>query len=462
MTGKKRITLYLILLIILFINSNTSYSQDDLTFEKVDSVSYELYKNQKWSELIRFGNRALKDGMDSYGLRIRLGTAYYKVKNYFEAINNFENALDVGYEDGLIYEFLYFAYMFTGRTEDKNFVFSKLPPWKKETLRPLYNMFIDNIFAEGDMGISNDVNHFDEVNQMVTVNSYGDQVISGDYLQFHGGISQLPFNRLNVSYEYSYLNLKKNQEIYTNNAIVQSSENIDYSQTQNRFYNSIDVLAARGLVISPAAHYINIKDIERVFDSTSVLSDSIRDFHFSNKEFNKENFILSLTASKYLSRFKIAVNGSFSQLNDAHQSQFGLSFSGFPLKNNKFFAETNATLHNQDNVSNLIFTQLLGITVAKNLNLQTYASLGRIQNFNEQNGRTVYNEEDFLKFKFGSRLIYNFSYNFIATLTFDHQSRERNFTVYSVDGSSSNPFQSDSKKIDYEVIRLSAGLKFYF
>lgn len=33
--------------------------------------------------------------------------------------------------------------------------------------------------------------------------------------------------------------------------------NDDYQEIQNRFYNRFDVLAANGLVISPAGHYIS-------------------------------------------------------------------------------------------------------------------------------------------------------------------------------------------------------------
>jgi len=449
------------IMLLLFI-TNHSYSQEVLTFENVETKSYELYKNQKWNELIRLGKLAIEDRIDFYSLRIRLGTAYYKTKNYLLAIPNFEKALEIGYDDELIYEFLYYSYLFTGRTEDKNFVFSKLSGSKKKYLRPLYNSFIDNIFAESGKGLSKN-DQYDEMN-LFPANSYSEQVTSGDYFYFNAGIGQLPFDRLNVTYSYSYLDLKKKQEIYINNYSLRTNYNNEYSQNQNRFYNSIDILAGTGLLISPAAHYINTKENRLILNSEALLNDSLKNFIFSKKEVNTNNFILSLAVSKYISIFKLGINGSFSYLNEKHQSQYGLSLTSFPFGGPRFFTSTGATLHYQDKIANLLFAQLLGLTVIKNLNFQATVTIGKIKNFNEQNGRVVFKDADLVKFKFGASFIYNFSNNLAAQLTFVHQQRERNFSTYYSFEEINNAlsFQTDTKKIDYNVNAFLAGLKFYF
>lgn len=460
MISKKITRAFFIIMMILFFIQNPSYSQEELTFENVDAKSYDFYKNQKWNALIRLGEQAIEERIDFYSLRIRLGTAYYKTKNYFSAITNFEKALDIGYSDELIYEYLYYSYLFTGRIEDKSFVFSKLSDSKKNSLRPLYNSVIDNVFTEFGKGFSNDGNQFIEMKPELTENSYSKQVIFGDYYYFKATISQLPFEWLNVTYDYSYYNFNKRWETYSRRELLAYESSNDYIEKQNRFYNRLDILVAKGFIVSPAGHYINLKE-SRIRDTMVTDPSKITP---TREETNIDNFILSLAISKYISKFGVSVNGSFSYLNDKHQSQYGIEFKSYPFGSISFFTKTNATLHYQNKISNLVFTQLLGLALIKNLNFRASVTIGKIQNFNDQNGNVVFNDADFIKFKFGAALIYKLSNNLAAHLTFDHQQRERNFITYSAFTEISNPltYQTDTKKFDYKVNLLSAGIKFYF
>jgi len=459
MIKQRTITINFIIIVLFFI-SNHSYSQEELTFENVEAKSYDLYKNQKWNELIRLGELAIEDRIDFYSLRIRLGTAYYKTKNYFPAISNFEKALEIGYDDELIYEYLYYSYMFTDRIEDKNFVFSILSNSKKSQLRPLYNSVIDNVFAETGTGISDDVNQNSEVKPALSGNSFTEEVIFGDYFYFKAGIGQLPFDRLNVSYDYSYYNFKKRRETFLRQGLLNFESTDDYIQKQNRFYNSLDILIDNGFVISPAGHYINLKE-NKISDTLLTDPSTIT---YLREETSTDNFILSLAISKYISTFNLKIYGSFSYLNENHQSQYAMEFKSYPFGSANFFTKTYATLHYQDNISNLVFTQLLGLKTIKNLQLEAYASFGKINNFNEQNGYIVFNDPDLIKYKFGTMVNYSFSNNLSADFILDYQFRERVFPVYSAYKNTMNSpvYQSGSKKFDYNVIRLSAGIKFYF
>jgi len=457
---RQRIITINIFIIVLFFISNHSNSQEELTFEYVEAKSYDLYKNQKWNELIRLGKLAIEDRIDFYSLRVRLGTAYYKTINYFPAISNFEKALEIGYDDELIYEFLYYSYMFTGRIEDKNFVFSKLSNSKKTYLRPLNNSFIDNIFAEAGTGISNDGTQY-EWQEILNPNySYAELLEFGDYSYFNGGIMQTPFDRLNVTYSYSHYNLKKRFETHSRYGLSNYGSFDNYTQKQNRFFNSLGILVGNGFVISPAGHYINIKE-NKISDTVHTDPSTIT---YLREETSIDNFILSLAISKYISTFNLKIYGSFSYLNENHQSQYGMEFKSHPFGSANFFTKTNATLHYQNKISNLVFTQLLGLRTIKNLQLEAYASFGKINNFNEQNGYLVFNDPDLIKYKFGAMVNYNFSNNLSADFIFDYQFRERVFPVYSAYKNTMNSpvFQSGSKKFDYNVIRLSVGIKFYF
>lgn len=55
-------------------------SQDTLNAAFIEQKSFQLYVEKNWNELIKFGNQALKSGIDYYYLQIRLGIAYYEEK----------------------------------------------------------------------------------------------------------------------------------------------------------------------------------------------------------------------------------------------------------------------------------------------------------------------------------------------------------------------------------------------
>lgn len=462
--------MYLLIIIILLTGSIETFSQEDLTYENVDKKTSELYLNKKWDELISYGDRALRNRVDFYSLRVRLGIAYYKKEKYFYAIPNFENALELGFIDALILQYLYYSYLFTGRIEDSEVIFSKLPSKVQKRIKPLNNSFIDNSYIEMGQSISNDYSKNGNVDLDETDNLYGEQVLNGNYFHLNAGLKQLPFSRVGISYCYTYLNLSKRKEIEYNN--IKNINN--YSQIQNRFYNKFDFLIANGLIISPSVHYINIKDntIYAKYDSVtyrynmSTMSyDSLRFYHtLSNKETNLDNFVLSLAVLKYLSIFKFGISGSFSYLNDKHQTQYGASFTIFPFGKISFFTNTNAALHYQDKVANLIVTQLIGGRILKNLYLEGFAVYGKMNNYNEQNGYLVFNDPGAIKFKFGAELNYYFLNNLSAYLVYMNQQRERNYLTYVFKGLVNNliQFQQEIKKVNYQVNTFLAGIKFNF
>lgn len=53
---------------------------------KVDALTYQLFQQKAWDNLIKEGNKAIQNGIDYYYLRVRMGIAYYEKGNYSGAI----------------------------------------------------------------------------------------------------------------------------------------------------------------------------------------------------------------------------------------------------------------------------------------------------------------------------------------------------------------------------------------
>ena len=431
-------------------------AQEKLTMDSINKKMEEMFNENKWDQMIPYGENALRKGFDFFFLRARLGIAYYMTKKYFEAIPNFEKSLEIGYDNPTVLEYLYYCYLYTGREADKSFTFSKLPKSLRKRIKPLENSLIDNLHSEVGTGISNDPDKNSGLDLDGDENYLGEQTINGNEFYFNAGLSQLPVGFLNVNYIYSYLKTPKTQQIQFNNEKLSFS----YSEYQDRFYNSFDIKAATGLVISPAGHYISTEDesVSANYDSSSnSQTDSVKYYYTISEQENLYNsFVLSLDISKYISIFKFGVNGSFSYLNKTHQSQYGISFKVFPFGKVNFFSYTNIVLQNQSNIANIIVDQSFTGQYKNKFFYEIFATVGKINNYNEHNGFRVYNSSDLIKYKLGLEMKYYITPNFRANFIYSFQNRQKNYETYA---SSANQML---KELNYQVNNFVFGINYDF
>ncbi|MEO8665554.1 MAG: hypothetical protein ABI462_08645 [Ignavibacteria bacterium] len=428
-----------------FINAS---AQDKYDADSIYNVTQGFIDSKNWNGLIKYGETALNNRVESFVLRTRLGMAYFAVKNYFKAIPNFEKARSLS-RDPEIAEYLYYSYLFTGREEDKNFIFYELPKGLRRRLKPLENSFVDNIHAEYGKGFSNDFKKNEDLDLQAEGGVYGEQTLNGDHDFFNAGLKQIPLRFITVSYDYTYRKISKEKKIQFDDTYNITDK---YFQYHNQFYNRFDFRVLNGLSVSPAAHYISIKDSTYYPDDTDLSLYPLRSESFT------ENFVLSLAASKYLSIFNFGINGSFSYLNKEHQSQYGLLVKCFPFSKVNFYSLTKLVLHNQQNVQNLITSQSFGGRIGKFI-YEANVTFGNQYNFNEANGFIVYDDPDVIKYRIGADLKYNISYNFSAHLSYNFQHRERQYFTYSF--SIENP-GAIIQKANYDMNTLVIGMNYIF
>ena len=86
------------------------------SFRYVDSLTYNLYTEKKWDDLILAGKSSVKDGHDYYYMRMRIGVAYYEKRNYAMSAIQFRKALEFNENDQIALEYLFYSYFLFGRT----------------------------------------------------------------------------------------------------------------------------------------------------------------------------------------------------------------------------------------------------------------------------------------------------------------------------------------------------------
>lgn len=455
--------IYPYIIIFILLTSLRTSAQEEMSVDIINDKMSAMFDKNDWYQLISYGEKAVKKGYDFFFLRARLGIAYYETENYYKAIPNLERALEIGYDNASVLEDLYYCYLFTGREDDRNYVFKKLPKNKRKRLKPLENPFADNLHIEYGTDISNDADKNSSVDLDGSENFYGEQTLTGNELYFNVGLNQLPVNFLNAKFDFSYLKTNKTKQIMFGNELISD----DYPEYQSRFYNSYNIRISPGFIVSPAGQYIGKKysTVYADYDSTAFYSkDSVKYFYsISEQEKLLNNFVLSLDISKYITKFKFGLNGSFSYLNDQHQYQYGFSFRVFPFREPNFFSYTNVILHNQNDIANLIVDQSFGGNVKYKFFYELFATFGKMSNYNEHNGFRVYNN-DVINYKFGFETKYFFTDNFSGKFIYSYQSRERNYMTGSSNAvSSNNPDDTfQSGQLNYQVNNFLFGLNYSF
>ena len=100
----------------------------------IDRQTFQLAQNGQWDELIELSRKALKQDIDFYYLRLRLGLAWLNKNNYHLAITQFKAAL--AHNPGSIQaiELLYLANLNAGRQQEAWYQASRLDLPRQQSL----------------------------------------------------------------------------------------------------------------------------------------------------------------------------------------------------------------------------------------------------------------------------------------------------------------------------------------
>jgi hypothetical protein len=71
-----------------------SVHAQELSFKEIDRISYELYEQKKWEELVQFGDRKDVCETDYIFLHLRLGIAHFNLRNWYRSEKYFLSVLD--------------------------------------------------------------------------------------------------------------------------------------------------------------------------------------------------------------------------------------------------------------------------------------------------------------------------------------------------------------------------------
>jgi hypothetical protein len=364
-------------------------------FAEVDGKTYRLYLEKDWKELIRAGRSALKEDIDYYYLRVRMGIAFYERRNYKSAQLHFKKALDFSEGDPVASEYLYYACLLGGQTHQAALLHDGFRPALKEKIPGPGLKMVDRVSAEylySHMftdGIIEDAGSFESL-------PAGVQIITRSYQNLNVALSHTMHPGVSFTHAYTYLG--KTNYYYYNDGL--SRFGVDgQSVRQHQYYLSPSFTTRGGLVISPSFHFLHV-GFEVPYLSAGGPGPGGNGITWKDDFANQLAGGLSL--AKYLGPFTVRIGAVYSNLNEARQSTATAGLTWYPLGNLDLYVGTNIHAHMADlDVNRVVpvYDLLLGYGIASKVWLEVSAAYGEMKNYTETNGYIVYNGLDWMKFK---------------------------------------------------------------
>lgn len=339
-----------------FIITNFAIAQEQRDFAYYNNETYELYMKANWEELIPLAKESLKNGHDSYYIRMRLGIAHYELKKYTQAIRQFKHALELFPESADAKSYMYYSYLFLGRRQEA-FLYNTTPDRKFK--------YFQSMYFEPGIKLSD--------NKTSTRNTYYmflglNHELGNRISLFHG------YQRLRS--DFSYLTTISGGPGFGGGTIQWESI---YKIVQNEYYAALTFFLGKGFYLTPAYHYQGVK----------------------GDEYLTYNNVGSIQLTKWAGKFKVHAGYYYSEINNLNQQQTELGLAFYPFGNNKLYLQTQATNHLQEDVSTMVYFNKIGVQVSPTTWLEASMSYGNMVNFSELNSYVVYNQLDNISSRWG-------------------------------------------------------------
>lgn len=482
----------ILIILLIFILSQEGTAQETINFRQVDSTTYAAYLAGNWDEVIRTGKQALDEDIDYFYLRFRMGVAYYNKHNYRAASRHFYSAGEFNPENGATKEYRYYSYLLSGRHDEATFMTGTMNDRTLEATGISKPSFFSLLNAEAGPEFSNNFEQ-NSLGQMPRGQLQQWQDIYGNSMYGQVGVKMNLHPRINLYLGYSYLSINKKAELqYLWNEPVKvefgwgfrkqsTSESkmeyqyYDYNLKQNGVYLKSGIYPGNGWSLCPAIHYVNvntknisIQNNSRIVQDTAyyhAAHDSVAYLYYNRMAYSinardlvLNNVVLSLSINKQISVFDLGLFGSWSNLNEGNQVQFGFRAAYYPLGNLNLYGVSTIKGISSDDELWPVIGQVIGFRATSFLWADAFGVFGNMRGTNESDAFVVYNIDDDINLKTGLKLTFVIAPS--VQLSARYQYMQKTGFRY-VSGPQGRPGQS-VQKLDYSNHSIIGGLQWTF
>jgi tetratricopeptide (TPR) repeat protein len=383
--------------------TSTVKAQQQKSLSQVETETYALYQQKDWQGLLKAGKEVLQDGIDYYYLRVRMGIAYYETGNYHQASTHFEKAIQMNSSEEYLQEYLYYAYLFAGRSAEAKVIAAGFSPNLKEKTKAGSRKFIEKLdLAYNYTGLT-DQNVADGFTASLSPDLEGSQFIPNQHHYFFLGL-QHDFAP-GLAFYHGVSGLQASHLLYS-----QSEGEIlldrDYQSSVFQYYAAANILLAKGLSLTGGLHFLQVRYsipiVTQVGQGPNVV---VRE---NTQTDNDMLYFGSL--SKRWSYVSLGASYYYGTLANARQDQMDVKLILYPKGNLNLYTVSVLSQQRQQTdtrptTNRIVFEQQLGTKFNNHLWLEAYGTFGEMENFILNDGLVIFNRLDKITQRIGVRAI---------------------------------------------------------
>jgi tetratricopeptide (TPR) repeat protein len=395
------------------------------SLSQVDEETYKLYQQGNWDALIVEGKEALKNQIDYYYLRVRLGIAYYEKENFHQASIHFEKALQLNDDEEYVKEYLYYSYLLAGRSAEAKVVSATFSPFLKQKTQTESRKFIEKLDLAYNYTAQADQQIVDEFSPPADSELEGSQFVPNQHNYVFLGIQHDIAPRF--SFYHGYSGMQASHLLYTQSE-GESYLDPDYLSTLHQYYAAGNFLLSKGLSLVGGIHFIHVRYPVLVENQVGQGQNT------TTEEVIQTDNDMVYFGSLYRRWSYITLGGSFyyGTIANAIQNQADLKLILYPKGNSNLYTISVLSWQKQETgnlptTNRILFEQQIGTKISNKLWLEAYGTFGEMENFILNDGVVIFNRLDKITQRIGGRVILFISPKWSITFDYTHFSNQSEF-----------------------------------
>ncbi len=502
---------------LLFMLTGIMMGQQKADFRQVDSLTYQYYLNSNWKPILKTGKQALKNDIDYYYLRMRMGIAAFEEGKPAIAANHFQKALVFNENDPVAQGYLYDSYLEMGKTNrawklSKNFsqsLKSSLLTKKK---------IVESVDVMGGYVFSNNIQKNNDLYLMGSDTLFGKQKMFGDEAYLHAGLKfnlshsvslYASFNNINVQTQSNFQYINYHEGVTTVDTswgfirypdTIPDTNRMSFNEplTQKEAYLNVRFQFNKGWALTLYSNilFLNVNKTKAFYEPVTITDTAyyvestgeyeLFDYQtdsYTFKEIDSSfvNWVAGFNLEKDINTVLFSLNASVSQLNKGTQFQAGLSALYYPFGSTAFYGYSGILFFNSsyredrgngngngngngqnnpgrnNSESRLIFSQKLGARLFKSGWLEGDIYIGNLNNVNIDNAFIVYNLPEKINMSAGLNFTVMVSKHLELGIYYRYMDKSGNYFTFDQEHTRYQNFS-----FNYQTQNLIGGIKWKF
>jgi hypothetical protein len=440
----KRIGIAAILFLFLFAAS----AQKKLNYIEVDKVSYELFQQQKWKELIDYSVAARKQGMDFFYLQARTGIAYYNLKKYRIASQLFLKAWENDQSFEWLQEYLYYSLVYGGQKAEATKLAVNFTPQMQSKIA-FAKSKLTRLALEGGFCFNPEFDQLKELNLGEDAGlgaNYGEAFLLKNYHFESFDLSHQVLPGFYINHNFTFLSSNREEQ-------VDWGESYSIPVKTNQFQYFINPLLVLGkkIFVSPS--------LSAVWGNSEyygvVVQGNRR--YFSKMDINFSDLIFSTSVWSNFGNFMAGAEINLANIYDENFTQLSAWITFYPFSNSNFYL-TPRVYFKSDSETGLGYNTF-GISGGAQLGpVHFYGQYltGDMKNFVEAAGYVIANFPGTSDQKFSGNFHFPLGKKYQFVIRYINQNITETYRVYT------SGIQSSSANYNYTKHTLTAGISWNF